>query len=273
MGNTGMVNGDERLDAEGIAARARADCPGQSLRVEVVDSIASTNESLLRRVAGGEDIHGLALLAEQQSAGRGRRGRQWLSPPGGNLYLSFGWRLALESLDGLSLVAGIAVTRALRNRCAAAPRLKWPNDILVDGRKLGGILVELHLLPGAEACAVIGIGLNLRLPADILAAIDQPVTDLATVAVQPFGRNALAGAIVAELANSLLQFGRESLEAFRGQWDAVDALRGQEVETIGGGEVLQGTVIGIDGQGALLVATSGGIRPVIAGDVSVRRRV
>ena len=238
--------------------------------VEVLATTPSTNEILLARSRAGHPIHRLALLAEQQTAGRGRRGRNWASPPGGNLYLSFGWRCESGIPDGFSLVVGIAVAHALSEHCGIGVRLKWPNDIQVEGRKLGGILVEVAGEFGGPLDAVIGIGLNIELPPEAAQAVGQPWTDLRTVCGEGIARNRLAGAVIAQLATQLERLQRDSFSEFRPQWNALDALRGLDVTVSGPSAPIRGTAAGVDASGALQVIADGMLHTVSAGDVSVR---
>lgn len=260
----------EALDAAAIGrAIAAAGCVVLP-RIEVLASTPSTNEALLARARAGQSVHAVALLAEQQSAGRGRRGRAWVSPPGGNLYLSLGWRTTAATLDGLSLVAGLAVARAIEDVAGVSVQLKWPNDIQSGGRKLGGILIELHFDADGTASVVTGIGLNLALPAEAAAGIGQPWTDLASLCARMPARNTLVAAVLAQLLARILQFEREGFAPFHAEWNARDALRGHAVTVSGTGEPLRGAATGVDAQGALQVLCDGVLRTVSAGDVTLR---
>ena len=256
----------EPLDAGTI----RDLCPAP-IAVEVVERIGSTNAELFARARHGIDIHRVALFAEQQSAGRGRRGRGWVSPPGANLYLSLGWRLDGAALEGLSLVAGVAVARALRRGAGVEARLKWPNDVLVDGRKLGGILVEVNGDAGGALDVVIGVGLNLALPANVATTIDQPWTDLQRAGGRNIERNTLAATVLDELCTAIETLVSSSFAAFRAEWNALDALHGRDVMVSGLAATLAGRALGVDEHGALRVLDAGGmLHTVMAGEVSVR---
>lgn len=240
------------LDAAAIAS-ALAPATRVRLRdVEVADEIDSTNAELMRR-----GIPGLALLAESQSAGRGRRGKTWQSPPGANLYLSLSWNVRHPA--GLSLAMGIACAEALRD---ARVRVKWPNDLVAEGRKLGGLLIEL-----AGSVAVIGLGLNVRMPPQ--AAIDQPWIDLAHLGTGA-PRNELAARLLDAMVAALIEFDARGLAAFEARWQALDALAGREVLVASGEDVLHGVATGIAPDGGLRVVIGDRERVFHSADVSIR---
>jgi BirA family biotin operon repressor/biotin-[acetyl-CoA-carboxylase] ligase len=244
--------------------------------LEVVWSIGSTNTALLSRPNPPSGLSEV-MLAEYQTAGRGRRGRSWLAPPGGSICLSLSWTFAEvpEDLGALGLVIGVCELRALRHAGLAHARLKWPNDVLVDDRKLGGILIELRAEADGPAYVVIGIGVNVVLGDGLLAKVAEtgiPATDLVTAGVVCPSRNAMAGLIVEYCVRGLLEFEHGGLRPFINDWREADALRGRMVDVRGaGGEVALGLARGVDLHGALLVETAeGGLRKFISGDVSVR---
>jgi BirA family biotin operon repressor/biotin-[acetyl-CoA-carboxylase] ligase len=224
------------------------------------------------RVGTGE-----ALLAEYQTAGRGRRGRTWLAPPGGAICLSFSWVFAEvpRDLGALGLVIGVCALQALQRRGVAGVGLKWPNDLLVEDRKLGGILLELRAESAGPACVIIGIGLNVALGAPLLeriAAMGLAPIDLATAGLKEAARNAIAAELISSFVRGLLEFEHGGLKAFVGQWMEADALRGRPVTVSGAGveDAVKGVARGIDLDGALLVETPQGLRRFMSGDVSVR---
>lgn len=244
--------------------------------LEVVWSIGSTNTALLSRPNPPSGLSEV-MFAEYQSGGRGRRGRSWLATPGGSICLSLSWTFpeVPEDLGALGLVIGVCELRALRDAGLAHARLKWPNDVLVDDRKLGGILIELRAESDGPACVVIGIGVNVMLGAGLLAKIAEtgiPATDLVTAGLAQPSRNTVAGLIVEYCVRGLLEFEHEGLRPFIDDWREADALRGRMVDVRGaGGEVALGLARGVDLHGALLVETAeGGLRKFISGDVSVR---
>ncbi len=264
------------LDAAQILEMLSNEVRERIRSVEVVWSISSTNTVLLSR-PNPPNGRSEVMLAEYQTAGRGRRGRTWLAPPGGAICLSLSWTFqeVPEDLGALGLVIGVCELRALREAGLAHAKLKWPNDVLVDERKLGGILIELRAEADGPACVVIGIGVNVALGAAVLAKVAEtgiPATDLVSAGLAQPSRNAVAGLIVDHCIRGLLEFEREGLRPFMDDWRAADALRGRMVDVRGaGGELTQGLARGVDLHGALLVETvEGGLRKFISGDVSVR---
>jgi BirA family biotin operon repressor/biotin-[acetyl-CoA-carboxylase] ligase len=258
------------LDADAIRAGLTEPARALLATLEVEWIVDSSNSVLLRRagVADGAEV----LLVEGQSGGRGRRGREWRSPLAANLYLSLARRYAggLARLGGLSLAAGVAVAEALRSLDVAV-QLKWPNDLVIEGRKLGGLLVEGGGEHAGPARAVVGLGLNVRMPRAFARGIDQPWTDLATVApTAAASRNAMAATLLSWLLPALEQFDREGLAPFRERYAAFDALRDREVAVLGG-DGLQGTALGLAEDGGLRIRLPNGeARTVHAGEVSVR---
>lgn len=260
----------ELLDAAALRAALPAATLALVAQLEVAWSLDSTNSELLRRASPD---HGCAvLLAERQTGGRGRRGRSWASPLAAHVYLSVARRYSggLARLGGLSLVAGVAVAEGLRALGLDQVGLKWPNDLVVEGRKLGGLLVEGGGEAGGPVRAVIGIGLNVRMPPALGEAIDQPWIDLAGALPTPPARQAVVVAVLERLLPALALFDAEGLAPFLPRYAALDALRGRAVAVkLDEGEVI-GTAEGIAEDGALRVATPQGGRVFHAGEVSVR---
>ena len=254
----------------------RADLPaaiGRRLGVlELYWELDSTSSELQRRGATAPDFS--VIMAETQTAGRGRRGRSWLSPPGLNIYLSCLKRFdaGFASLSGLSLATGVIVLRALHALEIASPRLKWPNDVLTDSGKLAGILVELSGEYQGPCAAVIGIGLNLRLTPALREQATQPVSDLAGLAHgTPPDRNRMAAALIASLVEGLDQFERDGFAAFVDEYTEHDALRGVPLRVSGAAGELDGIGAGIDVRGALQLQTAAGLYGIDSADVTVRR--
>lgn len=273
----------DALDADAIRARLAPHTRAGLAELTVVDEIDSTNSALLR---ARTPVRGLTVLfAERQSGGRGRLGRVWTSPPGGNLYLSLARRFegGLARLGGLSLATGVAVAEVARTLGAETVGVKWPNDLVaVDGarlRKLGGILIEGGLQDGT-ARAVIGLGLNVRMPRDAAAGIDQPWTDLHALLagnshdddahVAP-SRIAIAAHLVDALHAAFDRFDRDGLAPFLDRYAALDTLYGHHVDSTHDGAPCQGIADGIDADGALRLRTASGTLALRAGEVSVRR--
>jgi BirA family biotin operon repressor/biotin-[acetyl-CoA-carboxylase] ligase len=247
------------LDAVSIRA------PG--VEVRVVGRCGSTNEILLR-----EPLQRPVLLAaDEQSAGRGRRGRRWHSPAGCGALFSLGLPLAQPAggLSGLSIVAGLAAVRALRALGAADAALKWPNDLLLRGAKLGGILVETRAR-GAGSAAVIGIGVNCRRAPGLAARLRRQIAALEDC-LQPLpSRNAVIAALARELLAALRVFDTAGFEPFRGDWDALHAYAGKALRVrLADGRVLAGVAAGLGADGALQLRTRGGLRTVRNGRVAL----
>ena len=244
-------------------------------RLDTVWTVGSTNTVLMERAnppVGASEV----LLAEVQTAGRGRRGRSWVAPPGGSICLSVSWvfREVPRDLGALGLVIGVCALRALGRLEVEGVRLKWPNDLVIDARKLGGILIELRAESAGPACVVIGIGLNVALGAPLLERI--AATGLAPIDLAGAGmkeshrRNVVAAALLEAFIEGLLEFEREGLKPFVQQWVAADALRGRPVTVTDADRATKGLARGIDLDGALLVEAPQGLLRFISGDVSVR---
>lgn len=259
----------EHLDEQRILDGLPADTRARLGSLAVLDEVDSTNRYLLEGEAFATGVH--ACVAESQSTGRGRRGRQWVSPTGANLYLSVSRAAdaAPRAVEGLSLALGVAVAQALESLEVSAVALKWPNDILLEGDKLGGILVEIAA-DGAEPWrAVAGIGINVHMPGDAGAGIDQPWTDLVSHGAHP-GRNRLASRVLAEVIEAGERFAETGFDGFRRDWEARDAVRDRAVELRDGSRVLEGTARGVDADGALLLEVDGACRRILSGDISLR---
>jgi BirA family biotin operon repressor/biotin-[acetyl-CoA-carboxylase] ligase len=266
------------LDAAAIRAALPATVARRLGALEVHWELDSTSSELQRRGTAASDLS--FVLAETQSAGRGRRGRHWLSPPGLNLYLSCLKRFdtGFAALAGLSLAVGIIVLRTLETLGIAGAGLKWPNDVLAAAPgqapgKLAGILVELSGEYQGPCAAVIGIGLNLRLTDALREQAGQPASDLATLSGgAPPDRNRAAAALINALAEGLRQFEREGFAAFADEYACHDLLRGQPLRLSGAGGERDGIGAGVDSRGALLLRLADGeLQRVDSADVTVRR--
>lgn len=240
--------------------------------VEVLFTTTSTNQAL-RNADPQQDPQ--LCFAEYQSAGRGRRGRSWHSPLGANLYFSLGWSFAasLAQPAVLGLVAGIALAERLGELGCVGLGLKWPNDLVFDGKKLGGILVEHRGEAAGPGRAVIGVGLNLNMSEATTADhIQQPWTSLAAAwrGESMPGRNHLAGSVADSLLTALVEFERDGFKGFLGRWRALDSLMGRKVRVLDSGAGFEGQALGIAQDGGLIVRVGGAERRVHAGEVSVR---
>ena len=258
------------LDAGTV--RARLGAQATHFRLDVLDACASTNTLLLERARSGAPA-GSVIACELQSAGRGRRGNRWQSGLGGGLTFSLLWRFrqGAAGLAGLSLAAGVAVVRALASLDIDGVQLKWPNDLLHAGRKLGGILIELQGDAAGPSAAVIGIGINLHLRSAMRDAIAQPVTDLATIAGQVPQRNHLLAATLIELRRVLEQFAAQGFAPLREEWVSRHAHQGRPVTlSSADGKTVTGTAAGVAEDGALLLQTTCGLERFVSGELSLR---
>ena len=212
-------------------------------------------------------------LAEHQTEGRGRRGRSWVSTFGENLYISIAWRfdLPMTELAGLSLVAGVVVAEVLAQMGLEGHRLKWPNDVLVDGRKLAGILVEASGEADGPSTAVLGVGVNFRMPEIQGARIDQPWIDLKQASSVSMSRNRMAGILVDRLIRACRQFSMHRLAPFLDRWALFDGLLGECVKIVHGSQSIAGVYRGIAPSGALVLEDETGRREYHAGEVSLRK--
>lgn len=237
--------------------------------VAVLPVIDSTNQYLLERLDILES--GDACIAEYQQAGRGRRGRQWFSPFGANLYLSMYWRLEQgpAAAVGLSLVIGIVMAEVLRDLGAKDVRVKWPNDLYLNDRKLAGILVELTGKTGDAAQIVIGAGINLAMRTAAADVIDQGWINLQEAGID-IDRNALAITLIHELRAALKLFEQESLVPFLSRWTVLDNYINRQVKLIIGDREIFGISRGINEQGALLLEQDGIVKPWVGGEISLR---
>jgi len=258
------------LDSEKI--RAALGSAASHYHLRVIDATDSTN-SLLMQAAETGAPDGSVVCAEYQFAGRGRRGRAWHAVLGGSLTFSVLWRFeeGIAALVGLSLAVGVAITRAL-NRFSRFPvKLKWPNDVLVDYRKLAGILVEIQGDIQGPSFAVVGIGLNVHLPAAQRESIDQAVVDLAEMQVQ-VDRNDLLASCLVELKSVMDVMRREGFSALRAEWEAHHAHAGQPVSLqLPDRQTVTGIARGVDDTGAFLLQTDHGATVSYnSGDIRLR---
>ena len=237
--------------------------------VAVLPVIDSTNQYLLDRIEKLQS--GDACIAEYQQAGRGRRGRQWFSPFGANLYLSMFWRLEQgpAAAVGLSLVIGIVMAEVLRELGAENVRVKWPNDLYLNDRKLAGILVELTGKTGDAAQIVIGAGINLAMRNVATDVINQSWINLQEAGIN-IDRNALAIRIIKELRKALYLFEDEGLIPFLPRWELLDNFINRQVKLIIGDKEIHGISRGINEQGGLLLEQDGVIKPWVGGEISLR---
>jgi BirA family biotin operon repressor/biotin-[acetyl-CoA-carboxylase] ligase len=242
-----------------------------SAKVEVHNLIDSTNSYLMRRLPN-QNVIGQVCIAEYQSAGRGRRGRQWISPFGSHIYLSMYWYLeqGMSAAMGLSVVAALAVSDAIKALYQVDVELKWPNDIYFNGVKLAGILIDLEGQAMEPCHCVIGIGLNIKMPAKSAVLVDQPWIDLSSAIGVDIDRNMLAANIISALHKRLKVHSETGINTMVTQWHAQDFYINKPVALITGEKVTRGICRGINGQGALMLEVNGQVSPVYGGEVSLR---
>lgn len=237
--------------------------------VTVLPVVDSTNQYLMERL--GELRSGDACVAEYQQAGRGRRGRQWFSPFGANLYMSMYWKLdqGPAAAIGLSLVIGIVMAEVLHKLGAADVRVKWPNDLYLKDRKLAGILVELTGKTGDAANVVIGAGINLSMREPDSSVVNQLWSNLNDGGIA-IDRNQLVATLLSTLRETLKQFEQQGLAPFITRWRKLDNFIDRPVKLLIGENQIHGIARGIDKQGALLLEQDGVVKPYIGGEISLR---
>lgn len=238
--------------------------------VHVFPVIDSTNQYLLERVDKLDS--GTLCLAECQSAGRGRRGKLWVSPFGCQLIVSLYWRLELgmAAVMGLSLAIGVAVVDALEELGYHGVQLKWPNDLYYQGRKLAGILVEMSGSAGSLCHVVVGVGVNLAMPQAEADKIDQAWAELRQVRSEPVDRNLLAAQVAGGLQRAMLRFEQYGLGAFVARWNQLDSFQGRPVRLLMGDQEIRGIARGVDERGALRLETEEGTQVFFGGELSLR---
>lgn len=257
----------ELLSKAGILAAMAPHSRRMLKELLIVDRVDSTNTLVRNRLAETAGS-GFVCLAEQQTQGRGRLGRSWVSPFGRNIYLSVGWEYegGAAVLEGLSLAVGVAICDAIKGLGVVDVALKWPNDILLEGRKTGGVLLEMTGDPVGRCQVIVGIGINFAMPPD--AEIDQPWADLSGAAGMT--RNLLTGAVLSELMPLLRDFQSRGFRHYREAWERFNAHRGQRVRLTVGREVVEGILCGVSDNGAVVLQTEGRQRAYSGGEISLR---
>jgi BirA family biotin operon repressor/biotin-[acetyl-CoA-carboxylase] ligase len=265
-----IEGGLDLLDQEKISSQLKSKLP---LNLNIFAQIDSTNSYLMRQ----KDPALQVCLAESQTAGRGRRGRVWVSPFAQNLYCSIGWGFegGVAAIEGLSLVVGLSIVRALQQCGVSGLQLKWPNDVLYQNRKLAGVLVEVTGDPAGYCQVIIGVGINVAMGDDQAVAIDQPWVDLRDIGRQlqiaEVGRNKLAAVLIDELALVLDGYDRTGFAAYCAEWQSFNAHDGQQIELRNGNSTHSGICIGVSEVGALRVKTALGEECFHGGEISLRR--
>lgn len=249
----------------------------ESLALEdvfIYQRLDSTNAQAMRDLAAGQ-ICPFLILARQQTAGKGRRGRVWESPAGAGLYYSLALELKVEHRNyaALSLVTALSVHAALTELGVLGLNLKWPNDVLHCGRKLSGILLE-SLFRGGSQFLVVGIGVNLNLPEAVTTSLERPVTDLAALGLQTADPDEVAITITRHLVNHVDEFMKTGFASFQAEWNSLDAFMGQAIEVQFGDQSTGGEMLGVNEFGELCVLTEKGREVLHSGEIlpSVRRQ-
>jgi|AntRauTorcE11898_2_1112593.scaffolds.fasta_scaffold17188_2 BirA family biotin operon repressor/biotin-[acetyl-CoA-carboxylase] ligase len=266
----------ELLDGNQIVSGLSREARRHLVRLFVEETLPSTNVYLRERFEEGAG-HGEVCLVEQQSAGRGRRGRIWTTPWGRTLMFSVGWRFdaGVAALEGLSLAIGVIVARVLERHGARA-LLKWPNDVLLASPagelgKLAGILVEISGDAAGPCEAVIGIGINVDLPAEFRIGFDQPIAAVHDQAPE-LARNTLAVELLEQLMPLLAEFENQGFSRWQEEWNARHAFAGHQVDVLRGDERETGIAENVDASGNLWVRQGDLRRRIAGGEISVRRR-
>lgn len=261
----------ELLDENRIRECLQSGGNAVSVHLDVLFETASTNEYLLGRFSG-PSLAGRAVLAEYQTAGRGRGGNEWLAAPASGICLSLGWHYGTgpHSLTALSLAVGVAIAEALQQAGCSRIGLKWPNDIVVDGAKLGGILIESRAQNAGAWDVVIGIGINIHLPGEMARKIDKEVTDMSRLLAPDIPRrNRLAALIINHTLSMVQTFGEQGFAPFMERWRAMDYTRGKTIRLTQANAECTGRVIDIDDNGMLIMSVNGERKKFSSGDVSL----
>ncbi len=240
---------------------------------EVQAQVSSTNDVVAQQLKQKQQS-GVVCLAEMQQAGRGRRGRTWVSPPAGTFYGSLGWIYpqGFQVLEGLSLAVGVAVIEALASCGVEGLSLKWPNDILWQGKKLAGVLIEMSAEVDGACYVVVGVGVNLALPQSSKVHITQQAVDVKEIIGRFVDRQQITVALISHIVSLLADYAQQGFGAWRSKWQTYDALYGQNVHILGFAEPMEGVAQGIDATGALLLQTPTDLHSISGGEVSVRKK-
>lgn len=264
----------ELLDKKSVLSALSVQAKSALSSLDVLDITESTNRYLSDESSKGSLSGGAVCTAEMQTAGRGRLGRTWVSPYGQNIYISFLWRfnVGLASLSGLSLACGVAVCNVLKKFGISGHALKWPNDILWQGRKLGGILVEIRGENQGEYNAIIGIGLNYQMNEQAAQSIDQAWASLLEISEDALpSRNKLTAELINQILPLLDQYSETGLQPYLPLWNDYDGFKNKGVRILSGNNVKTGVAKGISDQGELrLLTAEGDIEKITSGEVSLR---
>jgi BirA family biotin operon repressor/biotin-[acetyl-CoA-carboxylase] ligase len=269
-----LEGGLELLSADVIKQQLSSEAEKLLKQLDVFFTIDSTNAEALRNVHRGS---GYACTAELQTAGRGRRGRGWVSPFAKNIYLSLGWTFngGAPQLEGLSLAVGVVIADVLNAFGLDDVQLKWPNDVLWREQKLAGVLLEMTGDVAGVCHVVVGVGLNVAMPVNAATAIGQPWTDIQTMlhgtaASKSVGRNALISELLSQLLPLLRDYPAHRFAAYRSRWEALNAHAGKIVELQTANSIINGVLLGVNNAGALRLLTQNEEQVFYGGEVTVR---
>jgi BirA family biotin operon repressor/biotin-[acetyl-CoA-carboxylase] ligase len=269
-----IAGGLELLDADKIQQLLPAHSRALLTRLDVLASATSTNDQVMSQARQSGSGH--VCLAEQQTAGRGRRGRQWISPFGKNIYLSAGWEYegGAAVLEGLSLAVGVAIVKAFSAAGISGVQLKWPNDVLWQGKKLAGVLLEMSGDASGRCYVVVGIGINVEMSEQDAKDISQTWVDLRSIAREDLknnpGRNLLVALLIEQLFLVLEDYAARRFVAYKNDWQTLNAFSNQQVVLTTATETLSGKMSGVTDAGALILNCDGEEKVFYGGEVSLR---
>lgn len=267
-----LSNKVELLDAEKITKLLSSDTNAIINNIYTFLSIQSTNEFLMSKSRSEKITQCEICFAETQLAGRGRRGKNWVSPFGGNLYCSFSWNFTqgTAATTGLSIAFAVGIVKYLQDLGVNGLQLKWPNDILWKHKKLCGILLEVSGEASGSCAVIIGVGLNISMTSDNETSIDQPWIDLVSILHQLPTRNVLAADLITVLVKTILEFEKNGLSFFQHHWSEYDYTKNNHITIKQPNRTNTGIARGIDRTGALIVEQNGILNTFHSGDVSIR---
>lgn len=266
-----IPNGLDLLSWGKVEKHLLPEVASELIKVDLRLTTESTNKEAMQ-ACQQSNAQGYLFLSEQQKSGRGRRGRTWVSPFGKNLYISLVWGFeqGICSMEGLSLMVGVAQVRALESLGIKGVQLKWPNDLLYNGKKLGGILIEINGETSGRSQVIIGMGLNVAMPESSSSIIEQPWIDIATISSEQPDRNQILAAILNQLILCLKEFKKLGFAAWVDEWHSLHAMQGKNVQLYVGKELIKGICLGVDVSGVLRLQTESGVKLFHGGEVSLR---
>ena len=268
-----LLDSVSMLDAENIREQLLFSFPGRLRAINILESVNSTNDYLKAQLCSLQVGSGDLCVAEQQTSGRGRRGRDWVSPFAQNIYLSLSYKLSggFASLSGLSLAIGVVIAEVLETVSGIGPSLKWPNDILTDSKKLAGILIDVEGEQNGPVAVVIGVGINVEMIEPPSDAIGQPWTSIVLAGGRKGCREELCIKVVAAMLDCIAQFELEGFSSFMDRWHKYDGYIGKEVVLQGFQDSIRGRYLGVDALGGVMVKVGDGSpRTFNAGELSLR---